>query len=209
MLSNYLQEGTMIKLEVDVIPPFLSFWGKIHKADKKLLIVEITGQYIQKEPRKVKCTIPTDKKVCIFETIIHGSQNNMLIIEIPDAKKVQIVQRRKYIRIPIDIELQSFIIGINDQKVENNKYISVTAKDISGGGILLNSKISLPIGTVLVFEIKLEDIQLLLTAKVLRNEENSTDESRDIGCEFIGLDESNLKQIINFCSKQQLKNKRR
>ncbi|WP_192929581.1 flagellar brake protein [Alkaliphilus serpentinus] len=209
MLSKYLQEGERIKLEIDVIPPFLSFWGRVYKIEKKLFIVEISGQYIQKEPRKVKCTLPTEQKVCIFDTIIHGSQKNMLIIEMPNNNKVQVLQRRRYIRVPIDIGVQCFILGINDQKIETNKYISAIAKDISGGGVLINSSVSLPIGTVVVFEINLDGISLILTAKVLRNEENQTDATRDMGCEFIGLDDSNLMQLINFASKQQLKNKRR
>ncbi|SCY48285.1 flagellar brake protein [Alkaliphilus peptidifermentans] len=209
MSGAFISKDAAIKLEIDVIPPYLSFWGKIHLVDKKFFVVKIDGKYVQNEPRKVKCTIPNEKKVCVINSTIHGFENDLLFIEIPSNNNIEILQRRKYVRIAVDKEVECYLIGINDRRVENTKFFPATLKDISGGGVLLNTSLSIPIGTVIVFELDINGASILLTCKVLRNTENENNQSRNIGCEFIALSDNDRQRIISYCSKEQLKHKRK
>lgn len=208
MFKAYLEKGMRIKLEVDVIPPYLSFWGIIKSYDENYLIIEIEGKYAQKEERKAKCTIPKDTKACVFETVILTGENNVLVLKPPNPKGIELIQRRKFIRVVTEIPVDCYLIGYKDTKIESPKFFPAVIKDISGGGVLLNTTLNLPIGTVVVFELDLGRSKLVLTAKVLRNIENTTDGSRDLGCEFIGIDESDLQKISSYCSKLQLHAKR-
>ncbi len=208
-MNDYLQVGMPIKLEVEVVPPYLSFWGAISKVNGDELTVKIDGHYAQNEVRRVKCTIPKDTKACIFETFIIKGSDHLLILKMPLDEDLSVIQRRKYVRASVDLPVNCYLIGINDQKVESHKLFPAVAKDISGGGILLNSSLSLPTGTIIVFELELSNQKLLLTAKVLRNTENAENKSRDLGCEFLGIDETDRQRIISYCTKMQIQKKRR
>lgn len=210
MSDNFIQVGKTIKMEIDLIP-VLSFKGTIEKLEKDTFIVKINGQYAQKEPQVVKCTISnsTKTRVCIFETIIRNGNNNMLFLDTPNKENIKVTQRREYIRVPMDKEVSCYLIEINDRRIESDKIFSAIVKDISGGGVLLNSTLSLPIGTILVFEIELDDIKFLLTSKVLRNLESEEDGTRNLGCQFIGIDNGHRQKIIAYCNKRQLILKRR
>ncbi|MBU5675004.1 PilZ domain-containing protein [Alkaliphilus sp. MSJ-5] len=210
MLDNFIQVGKTIKMEIDLIP-VLSFKGIIEKLEKDTFIVKIHGQYAQKEPQIVKCTISnsTKTRVCIFETIIRNGNNNMLLLDTPNKENIKVTQRREYIRVPIDKEVSCYLIEINDRRIESDKIFPAIVKDISGGGVLLNSTLSFPIGTILVFEIELDDVKFLLTSKVLRNLESDEDGTRNLGCQFIGIDNGYRQKIIAYCNKQQLILKRR
>jgi len=206
MQNSFLQVGKSIKMEINIIPSGLSLRGTIENIEKDTFIVKINGQYIQKEPQIVKCTISntTKTRICLFETIIKHGNNDKLILLNPNEEKIRIAQRRDHIRIPIDKEVNCYLVEINDRKVASDKVFPAIVKDISGGGLLLNSSLSLPVGTILVFETELDNSKFLLTIKVLRNLENEDDGTRYLGCQFVGIDDSDRQRIIAYCNKEQL-----
>lgn len=205
MYDKYLQAGKGIKLEIEVIPPYLTFWGVIDHIKDDYIVVDIVGQYAQKDDRQVNCIIPGDTKVCLFSTVIKGSIEGKLILSLPSSDNIQILQRRKYVRVPAQIDVKCFLIGFNNKMINSNKEFPATVKDISGGGVLLNSKLSPPIGTLLVFELALENNSFVLTVKVLRNIENESGEGRDLGCEFVGITDSDRQKVIAYTNKMLLK----
>ncbi|KAB3532156.1 PilZ domain-containing protein [Alkaliphilus pronyensis] len=209
MSRDFICKDAEIKLEIDVIPPYLSFWGKIHMVDKKFFVVKIDGKYVQNEPRRAKCTIPGEKNVCIISSKIHGFENDLLFIEIPTQNNIKVLQRRKYVRVEIDKDIECYLIGINDKRIENTKFFPAKLKDISGGGVLIKTSLSIPVGTVIVFEMILNGAPILLTVKVLRNIENNNDKTWNLGCEYIGITDNDRQRIISFCSKEQIKQKKR
>lgn len=210
MFRSFLQSGNTIKIEVDTEPSYLYFRGKIKKVEK-YIIVKLDIEYIQKEPQSVNCTIidENSRRVCLFKTIIKKIVNNQLILIKPDEEDIEIVQRRQYIRVPFDKEVNCYLIGINGKKIESEKIFPARIKDISGGGVLLNSQLSLPLGIVLVFEMKIDDNPFLLTVKVLRKSEDKEDGINNFGCKFIGINDRDRQKIIAYCNKKQLILKRR
>ncbi len=209
MSIGYLEEGSPIKLEVDVIPPYLSFWGIIKSIDEECLTIEIEGEYAQKEKRQVRCIIPKETKACIFETWIVKGDGSQLWLQKPNQEEIKVIQRRRYIRVSTEIPIVCYLVGFNDEKIDSHKFFPGVVRDISGGGVLINTPLSLPVGTVIVFELELDRSKLLLTAKVLRNTENYVDGTRELGCGFIGIDEADLQKITSYCSKMQIQTKRR
>lgn len=211
MSNNFLQPGKTIKMEIHVIPSYLSFRGIIEKVEKGIFTVKINGEYAQKEPQAVRCIITNNSKTraCLFETTIKHVINDQITLVIPNEKDMRVVQRREYIRVPVDKEVNCYLIGINGKKIESDKVFPAIVKDISGGGVLLNSPLSLPSGTVLVFEIEIDKNNFLLTIEVLRNLESEENGTRNLGCKFIGIDEGDRQKIIAYCNRQQLILKRR
>lgn len=209
MYHKYFQAGNRIKLEIEMVPSNLSFWGIIEDVKEDYIIVGIPGEYAQKDDRKVTCVIPGEAKTCIFETVIKGSRKGKLFLLMPNSEDIQVLQRRKYVRVPINIDVKCHLIGIHDKKIDSNKVFPATVKDISGGGVLLNSNLSLPIETMLVFELNLDNNNLVLTAKVLRNNPHPNDNSRDLGCKFVGISDADRQKIIAYTNKAQLRMKKR
>lgn len=208
-MGSYFSGGNAIKLEIDASPPHLSFWGKIQESSDKEFSIEIEGLYIQKDMQKAKCTITGETKIYVFETIIKQAKDNIIVLMTPDKDKVSVMQRRRFLRVETDMSVKCFLLDTINTNSEGNKYFPASVKDISGGGVLLNASISLPLGTLIVFELEIQNSPMVLTTRVLRNSENPNDNTRDLGCEFIGLDESDRQKIISYCTKLQLKNKRR
>ncbi len=211
MLSRFLRIGKVIRLEIGITPPCFLLQGIIKKIEGNSFIVEINIRYIQKEPQEVNCTITNDTitQICLFKTTIKHVENNLLTLIIPNEKDIQIVQRRRYIRVPINKEVNCYLMGINYRGVRDDKIFSAIAKDIGGDGILLNSPLFLPMGTILVFEIELDNIQFLLTVKVLRGMENTDDGTSNLGCRFIGISDADRQKIIAYCNRRQLALKRK
>ncbi|MCC5912377.1 MAG: PilZ domain-containing protein [Clostridiaceae bacterium] len=209
MNNTFIAAGRKIKLEVEIISPYLSFVGTIKKIEEGHIVVKIEGSYVQKYEKKVRCTILNDRKVCVFETVIKGCIENQIILVMPKAETIQVMQRRKYVRALVDFPVHCFLVGYNDKKINSNKKFPVTVKDISGGGVLLSSSLSLPIGTVLVFELELEQQLFILTVKVIRNIENKVEKNRSLGCEFLGITDGDRQKIISFTNKMQLQSKRK
>ena len=100
-----------------------------------------------------------------------------------------------------DIEVDCFLVGFQDRAIESDKRFPAVIKNISGGGVLLNTKLSIPKDTILLFELELEET-LLLTVRVLRNEVDS-DNSNNLGCEFIGITDEKRQKIIKYVNKLQ------
>ncbi|MBM7614241.1 flagellar brake protein [Alkaliphilus hydrothermalis] len=208
-MKGYLEQGMPIKLEIDVSPPHFYLWGEIGEFQGDEMIVKIEGQYAQREVRRVKCTIPRDTKACTFETFIMKGKEQAVVLKMPPLNGFQLIQRRKYLRVDVDIPVNCYLVGIEDEEGKSEKFFPASLKDLSGGGALINSNISLPLGTVILFEIPINDQMMVLTAQVVRNKESDEDYSRNLGCEFLGIDEADQKKIIAYCTGVQLKSKRR
>lgn len=204
LYSKYLQRGNKIKMEVEVIPSYLVFEGIITAIKNGYIIVNISGEYIQKDEQRVRCGIVHEGKVCTFSTNIKGFVSGKLVLEEPLPEDVKILQRRKFIRVATDFSVDCFLVGFNNKTIDSNKKFPATIKNISGGGVLINTPLSLPVDTILVFELVLEGQLFILTVRVLRNEENS-DGSRDLGCEFIGITEGDRQKIIAYTNRMQFK----
>lgn len=211
MLNTFFHIGKTIKIEANMIPSYLFFKGTIENIEDNTLKIKIDGYYAQKDPQLVKCTITdeTKSKVCLFETVVSRALGGYLWLDMPKEENISIVQRREYIRVSLDKDVNCYLIGINERKVESNKVFPAKIKDISGGGVLLNSSLSLPPGTVLVFELELDQNKFLLTIKVLRNMESEANGMRDLGCQFIGIDDGDRQKIIAYCNKEQMILKRK
>ena len=208
---NYLKIGKVIRIEIGITPPCFLLQGTIEKTEENSFIVKINIGYIQKEPQEANCTIINDTmtQVCQFKTTIKHAENNLLTLVVPDEKDMQIVQRRRYIRVPINKEVDCYLTGLNYRGAGGDKIFSATVKNIGGDGVLLNSPLSLPAGTISVFEIELDNIQFLLTVKVLRAVENVENGTNDLGCQFVGISDADRQKIIAYCNKRQLALKRK
>lgn len=206
MVDNFFIVGKAINIKTVGDDSCLSFEGIIKKIEDYNFTVELKQDYEQNKSQKVECIITneTKTKACIFESIIKNVNKNILDFKKPHKDNVKIAQRRQYVRVPIDKEVNCYLIGINDKKIESNKVFPAIVKDIGGGGVLLNSALTVPIGTIFTFEIMLNNNKFLLTIKVLRSMEDEEDGSIDLGCKFIGIDDADRQKIISYCNKQQV-----
>lgn len=211
MLGKFLQTGKIIRMEIGTTSPCFLLQGTIKKIEEELFIVGINIEYIQKGPQEVSCTLTNDTmtQVCRFKTVIKRVENNLLTLIAPEEKDMQIVQRREYIRVPVNKEVDCYLTGINHRKAESDKIFSATVKNIGGDGVLLGSPLLLQVGSILVFEIELDGIPLLLTVKVLREMKNVENGTNELGCQFIGISEADRQKVIAYCNRRQLTLKRK
>jgi c-di-GMP-binding flagellar brake protein YcgR len=208
-MDSLFSGGSQIKLEIDSAPRNLSFWGEIKQATKAEILVAIDGYYAQNEMKRVSCIVPVDSKICVFESLIKEAYGNNIVLLAPDADKISFVQRRSYVRVETNMPVKCFTLNSDCYEPESDKLFPAIIKDLSGGGALLSSTVNAPVGALLVFELLVEGKPLVVTAKIVRSTESNVDNSWDLGCEYIGIEDSDRQKIISYCSKLQLKRKKR
>ncbi|MDR5659227.1 PilZ domain-containing protein [Serpentinicella sp. ANB-PHB4] len=202
MNNPYIKEGNSIKLEVNIIPPPQPLDGVIENIFDDYLVIKCTHSYIQKEPQKVSCTIPHNEKVCMFPSTLERSNENIVFVSMPEVHTVKLIQRRQYVRVPLITDITCYLLVINNTAVIGDKAFSATIKNISAGGVLIASKLSIPEQSIFGFELKIEDKNFVFTACVVRNMKNHQDQVFEHGCEFIGLDDKDRETLISFCSRE-------
>lgn len=208
MQKNFIQKGKRIKISIATDPININIFGKIDVVDDTIIEVVIDGTYIQNTLRNAKCIIPGDVKTGQFETTILGAKNNRLFLTLPDEESIEILQRRKHIRSPVDFSVNSFLVGFEDKKLDEDVHYPSRLMDISVGGVRLKSQTSIPIGSVLVFEMVLEEEPILFSAKVTRCIESLDRRDYELGCQFVGLNHSDEQKLSTYCLKLQAQNRK-
>jgi c-di-GMP-binding flagellar brake protein YcgR len=122
----------------------------------------------------------------------------MWIAELPfDLQKIQL---RSFVRIQVGLTVS--IDVINEEP--DHPPIPATTKDISGGGMLLAIRQSLPTGTKVKASFKLPDFgNIQVAAEVVRSDSLSETGFYTVGVKFVEIPEREREKIIKFIFKKQ------
>ena len=128
-------------------------------------------------------------------------------------ENIKQIQQRNFFRYGLTLPVRYFLIDENGLPIENTESVTVS-KNLSGGGLLIvSNKRPLPIGTKLWLEIPLTEQDTIRTlARVSRSSVRElTDGSKLFltGLQFIGMDETIRKKIINFLNAKMLERRSR
>lgn len=175
-------------------------------------VIHVLLDYIflhNKNELEVACTIWDDSgKAYGFNSCIHATKGQGLVLKRPEPSQVEQLNRRAHVRVGVDIPVTCYIRRYGDVEVTSEKFIPGVVKDLSIGGVLLHSGLSLPMDTVIVLELPLGEDILLVTVRILRN--LTCEDGYAMGAQFVALDNSDVQKIRAFLFRSQirLKNKR-
>jgi len=171
---------------------------KWYENDRISLIIPEEGASYMKdlpEGKELEVVIYTDSGVFAFESIVINSPlEQNFVIEMPDEKKK--VQRREYIRAPINLKL---LLNRNDIQHETRTI------NIGGGGIRFIAQEKLDIDDLWKFILYLPDGKTIRgIGKVLYTLMKSNSMASVIS--FTDINETERNRLIKLCLDEEIKN---
>ena len=147
-----------------------------------------------------------DKDVYGFSTKVIGKKiEKIFIVLLAHPDKIQIVQRRNYVRVPISIDISCAIMG-NDKNfanTNNNKYefFNALTLDLSGGGVRVISDRRIGYGEHLMVTLRILDQDIIIHGKIVRIDKKE-DGKNIYGISFIDVKNRTRDRLISFIFKK-------
>ncbi|MFZ5966371.1 MAG: PilZ domain-containing protein [Bacillota bacterium] len=138
-----------------------------------------------------------------FMTEIVEIDHRLIKIKNPMKQKIDTIEKRQQIRLEMNLNITCYIRGFQNKEIVCDKYIPSTVKDLSAGGALLHSQLSLPKQTVVVTELPLGAEEIMVTLEVLRSDKR--EDGFYMGCKFLRLDRHEEHKIMKTVLKGHLK----
>jgi hypothetical protein len=140
-----------------------------------------------------------------YEGRILNTSKNFIILN--DLKHIQANQRRKETRVNVAFDLPVKKINVSKtQMVQLNKVLLMQARDISSGGILLNSALDIPKYVQFHLDLPIEKEIIPCTAEIIRKEKK--DSSFFYGCKLTTSFEHETDKIRGSVFKKQISERR-
>lgn len=150
--------------------------------------------------RKIRISVPTREGLFLFTCeVLAGSEETASSIELELPKEVVHLERRAFPRLPIQLETQYAEIRNSSGELT---FSQSTSRDISGGGICLETNRICPRETLLrlKFQIPLGDMEqeLILTGRIVRSVPGEGARKSQLGVEFIDITPRQQESLAQF-----------
>ncbi len=152
--------------------------------DDKLYVIPVDNMLFNfSNKEEVEIKIAENDAIYLFKTTIsyvknQGSRYASYILEKP--KQVQRVQNRKFVRIPVSINIIYTELTANEEKSNDEEGLAL---NLSGGGMRLATSRLLEVGSVLllsyILDFDTEEVEIKVKGTVM--------------CEYMRLDENSIK----------------
>ncbi|MDF2546391.1 MAG: type pilus assembly PilZ [Anaerosolibacter sp.] len=207
-MTSPLTVNNRIRMKLTNEPGEVELAGNVEDISENIIYVHLDYHFIHnKSELKVDCTIWDQQgNACEFNSLIYAIKGRALTLKRPKASDIKQLRRRAEVRVGVDIPVNCYIRGYGDQEIDNDKFIPAIVKDLSIGGLLLHSSLSLPIDTVIVLELPLGEELILVTVRILRN--LTCEEGYAMGGQFVALDDRDVQKIRAFVFRSQIHFKR-
>lgn len=196
-----LQNGQKVKIKFDtssLTDIEITCTIKWYETDRICLVFpEETKEHIKDLPegKEIGVVVYTSSGIFVFDSIIINSPlENNFVIELPDEKKK--IQRREYIRAPINLKL---VLKKDDFRYETKTI------NVGGGGIRFVAQDKLNIGDLWKFflflpgEKKIKGLGKILYTVMKDNNMASV-------IAFTDITETERNKLIKFCFDEEIKN---
>ncbi|MNJ40805.1 flagellar brake protein [Paenibacillus bouchesdurhonensis] len=134
-----------------------------------------------------------------FDTQIY-LQRNQLSFQTPSVDRIKKAQRRRFFRVPVEVELNLNLKSI--ERSEEDEFIKVTTKDISGGGLsfLCDFAVETEMLIAGIMHLETNNSQNIIEfhGKIV-NCAKLPDNNYKISLEFVHMKESIRSDIIKYC----------
>lgn len=194
-----------------ILVPFLEYeiYSTVRHSDDNTVVLEIRTNKDVPLNKEILCIAVNGDNMFEFYTQIDVRNENLLFIKKPQQDQLNIIEKRNFNRVNCNIGFVASPVSINSMGMHNSdKKFTGLILNISGGGVLTETNLNLPVGMVFSFKLKLN---VFIDCKVMVNRTISSAGSNTFhsGCQFIDMDIENVKEISLYTFKEQLKQKRK
>jgi len=196
---------------VVILSPFTDseVYGNIKSISKETLTLSVNPTGLLSEGWDILCIILDDTDVYEFYSRINYLEGNNITVKRPKGEGLTTIEKRRFSRADCEIGFVARPMIINNISVsKSGKTFLGKIKNISGGGILAETNLCLPLNSVFSFKLKINYFVDCI-ARVKRVVEVPEEKKFQMGCEFIDIKIEDIKAISLFAFKEQLKKKRK
>lgn len=187
----------------------VEIYGNIKYVASDSLTMTIKTSGLLKEGWDILCIIIDNTDIFEFYSRVKFLEGNTIIVEKPIQDGLNLIEKRKFNRVDCEIGFVARPMLINNISVEKSgKTFLGKIKNISAGGILAETNLCLPRGTVFSFKLK-ANYFIDCIARVRRVNEVYDEKKYEMGCEFINMSVEDIKAISFFTFKERLKKRRK
>lgn len=144
------------------------------------------------------------KNIYKFFTVVIGRKiEKILIIMLRKPEKVELFQRRNFVRVPLIVDILCALIPVEKSLNNLNDQVEVfkaCSLDMSGGGMKIIVDVSLKdklkLGDKIMITLPLENDRLDVKGKLVRIHENRENKKLICGVSFVNLDRLSREKII-------------
>ncbi len=202
-LKSYISIGDKIKVEVkegDYRGFYLSRIEDVSDVIKIALPTDDKGRYaILEKFTPIFISYFINKKRLGFNSknIDRVTENGfkLLIVSFPD--EIFRIEDREFFRIKINVATNL---------MDYDKEIKCLIVDISGGGVLVRSKLKMNKGNTI--KIFIPSLKMLMPVKIARKSMSNKGKMAEYGCSFINIKESTRDKIIRYCFSESIKQRK-
>jgi len=196
---------------VVILSPFTEaeVYGNIKFVSDKSITLSIKNTGILKEGWDILCLIIDETDALEFYSKVESLEGNTIKIERHVEANLCTIEKRRFNRVDCEIGFVGRPMMINNVSIaKSGKTFMGTIKNISAGGVMVETNLCFPTDMVFSFKLKINYF-IDCTAKVRRVSEVPNQNKYEMGCEFINMSVEDMKAIAMFAFKEQLKRKRK
>lgn len=191
-----------------ILAPFMDYeiYANVKQQDEDTLVLETKTSTDIPVNKDILCIAVEDDNMYEFYSQVDVKEDNLIFIRKPHVDQFNVIEKRNFNRIDCNIGFIAAPVSINNKTILNSdKKFTGNIRNISGGGILTETKLNLPVGMVFSFKLKL-NFFINCKVKVIRTIPSANGEYHS-GCQFIDMDLDGVKAISLYAFKEQLKKK--
>ncbi len=194
-----------------ILAPFIDYetYAMVKHFDDNTVVLEVKTNKEVPINKEVLCIAVNDDSMFEFYTQISFRNEDMIFIKRPQQDQLSVIEKRNFSRINSNIGFVASPLSIsNKTMINSDKKFTGLILNISGGGILTETNLNLPVSMVFGFKLKLN---AFIDCKVMVKRTIASPESNTFrsGCQFIDMDIESVKEISLYTFKEQLKQKRK
>lgn len=193
-----------------ILAPYIDFeiYATVERFDKDVMILEMKSTVDVPYNTDILCIVIEPESMFEFYTQVITRKGNRIYAKLPDLNEYSPLEKRRFNRADCNISFVATPVSISNVSLKDRdrKFMGVI-KNISGGGVKIETNLNLPIGLVFSFKLKL-DFFLDCRAEVVRTTaiDNDTFES---GCKFVQCSLEDIKAIALYAFKESLNLRRK
>lgn len=196
---------------ITILAPFMDYevYANVSQINDDSILLEMKTNTDIPFNKDILCIVVEEDNIFEFYTQVITKERNSILVRKPEVNEYSVIEKRKFNRVDCNIGFVATPISINNIPIPNSdKKFTGMIKNISAGGVLVESNLKLPEEMVFAFKLKL-NFFLDCKARIIRTLPVENDTIYQSGCQFVDNNIDNIKTISFYAFKEKLAEKRK
>jgi hypothetical protein len=189
-----------------ILVPFMDYevYANVRQINPDSIVIALKSSVEIPCDEELLCLVVDNDNMFELYTQVMVRKGNLIYVKKPENRELSAIEKRKFNRVDCRIGFMGNTVSISNIPLPNtDKKFMGTILNISGGGVLIETNLNLPVDMVFHFKLKL-NFFLDCKARVLRT--SVVDKNFfQCGCQFLDSDQETIKTISIYAFREKLK----